>query len=272
MSISSLNGKVVLVTASSRYTGAFIAAALARAGAKTAIHYHSSKEKAEALAAQLRGEGCDVATFGADGQNSADLRRMADEIRGRWGGVDVLVNNLGPYCDTPFLQLPEAQWDWILNTNLKAVYALTQEFAPGMIERRWGRIVNISAASAFIRSHSIYGLAKAALIHLTEALAVELAPHVTVNAIAPGQIEDSELVDELDPNYKRILRDESPLKRLVTRQQIAALILALCGETFATTTGHTFRPDAGWTIPTWHYNLGAVEWEGGDSNGGDVSH
>jgi NAD(P)-dependent dehydrogenase (short-subunit alcohol dehydrogenase family) len=179
-------------------------------------------------------------------------------------GVDVLVNNLGPYCDTPFLKLPEAQWDWILNTNLKAAYVLAQEFAPGMIERGWGRIVNISAASAFIRSHSVYGLAKAALIHLTESLAVELAPQVTVNAIAPGQIEDSELVDELDPNYKRILRDESPLKRLVTRQQIADLVLALCGETFATTTGHTFRPDSGWTIPTWQYTIGAVEYKGND--------
>lgn len=264
MSLSSLDGKVALVTASSRYTGAFIAAALARAGARTAIHYHGSRDKAEALAAQLRAEGYDVAAFGADGENPAELRRMAAEVRQQWGGVDVLVNNLGPYCDTPFLKLPEAQWDWILNTNLKAPYVLAQEFAPGMIERGWGRIVNISAASAFIRSHSIYGLSKAALIHLTEALAIELAPHVTVNAIAPGQIEDSELVDELDPNYKRILRDESPLKRLVTRQQIADLVLALCGETFATTTGHTFRLDAGWTIPTWQYTIGAVEYKGND--------
>jgi NAD(P)-dependent dehydrogenase (short-subunit alcohol dehydrogenase family) len=264
MSVSHLDGKVALVTASSRYTGAFIAAALARAGAKTAIHYHGSKDKAEALATQLRAEGCDLAAFGADGENSADLRRMAGDVRQRWGGVDVLVNNLGPYCDTPFLKLPEAQWDWVLNTNLKAAYVLAQEFAPGMIEHGWGRMVNISAASAFIRSHSIYGLAKAALIHLTEVLAVELAPHVTVNAIAPGQIEDSELVDELDPNYKRILRDKSPLKRLVTRQQIAELVLALCGETFATTTGHTFRMDAGWTIPTWEYHIGAVEYKGSD--------
>jgi NAD(P)-dependent dehydrogenase (short-subunit alcohol dehydrogenase family) len=264
MNTTNLDGKVALVTASSRYTGAFMAAALARAGARTAIHYHDSKDKAEVLVAQLRAEGSKAVAHGADGENPAELRRMAAELRQQWGGVDVLVNNLGPYCDTPFLKLPEAQWDWIMNTNLKAPYVLAQEFAPGMIERGWGRIVNISAASAFIRSHSVYGLAKAALLHLTEALAVELAPHVTVNAIAPGQIEDSELVDELDPNYKRILREESPLKRLVTRQQIADLVLAMCGETFATTTGHTFRLDAGWTIPTWQYTIGAVEYKGDD--------
>jgi NAD(P)-dependent dehydrogenase (short-subunit alcohol dehydrogenase family) len=268
---SPVAGKVALVTASSRYTGAHIAAVLARAGAKTAIHYHGSKEAAENLAAGLRDAGGEAVAFGADGESSADLRRMASEIRRRWGGVDVLVNNLGPYCDTPFLQLPEAQWDWILNTNLKAVYVLAQEFAPGMIERGWGRIISISAASAFIRSHAVYGLAKAAVLHLTEALAVELAPYVTVNAIAPGQIEDSELIDEIDPNYKRMLRAEAPLKRLVTRDEIAGLVLALCGNTFATTTGHTFRMDGGWTIPTWQYQIGAVEYKG-DAHGDDVSH
>lgn len=261
MTTQPLIGKVALVTASSRYTGSAIAATLARAGAKTAVHYHASRDKAEVLVQQLRAEGLEASTFGADGQWPDELRRMAGEVIQRYGGVDILVNNLGPYVDTPFLQLPEAQWDWILDTNLKAAYVLTQALAPGMIERRWGRVVNISAASAFIRSHSIYGLAKAALIHLTEALAVELAPHVTVNAIAPGQIEDSELIDEIDPEYKRVLREGSPLKRLVTRQQITDVILLLCGDTFAAVTGHTFRMDAGWTLPTWQYNIGAVEWK-----------
>jgi NAD(P)-dependent dehydrogenase (short-subunit alcohol dehydrogenase family) len=94
-----------------------------------------------------------------------------------------------------------------------------------------------------------------------EALAVELAPHVTVNAIAPGQIEDSELIDQIDPNYKRILRQESPLKRLVTRQEVADTVVLLCGDPFASVTGQTLRLDAGWTIPTWKYRVGAVEWQ-----------
>ena len=256
-----LTGKVALVTASSRYTGSVIAATLARAGARTAIHYHSSPDKAEALVYKLRAEGLEISAFGADGRQPGELQRMADEIIQRYGGADILVNNLGPYADTPFLKLPEAQWDWILNTNLKAVYVLAQKLAPGMIERGWGRVVNISAASAFIRSHSIYGLAKSALIYLTEALAVELAPNITVNAIAPGQIEDSELIDEIDPNYKRILREESPLKRLVTRQEIADVILLLCAGPFGSVTGQTFRLDAGWTLPTWEYHIGPVEWK-----------
>jgi len=261
MTTQPLTGKVALVTASSRYTGSVIAAALARAGAKTAIHYNSSRDKAEALAQKLRAEGLEASTFGADGQQPGELQRMADEIIQRYGAVDILVNNLGPYADTPFLKLPEAQWDWILNTNLKAAYVLVQKLVPGMIQRGWGRVINISAASAFIRSHSIYGLAKAALIYLTEALAVELAPYVTVNAIAPGQIEDSELIDEIDPNYKRILREESPLKRLVMRQEIADMILLLCVGPFASVTGQTIRMDAGWTVPTWEYHVGAVEWK-----------
>jgi NAD(P)-dependent dehydrogenase (short-subunit alcohol dehydrogenase family) len=256
-----LEGKVALVTASSRYTGAVIAATLARAGAKTAIHYHRSRDEAETLARELCAEGFEASTFGADGRQPEALRRLASEVAQCYGGVDILVNNLGPYADTPFLALPETQWDWILDTTLKAPYLLVQELAPGMIERGWGRVISISAASAFIRSHSIHGLAKAALIYLTEALAVELAPHVTVNAIAPGQIEDSELIDEIDPNYKRILRQEAPLKRLVTRQEVADTIVLLCGDPFASLTGQTLRLDSGWTIPTWEYRVGAVEWQ-----------
>ncbi len=256
-----LAGRVALVTASSRTTGAVIAASLARAGAATAIHYHRSPDQAGALAQELRAEGLEASTFGADGRRPEELRRLAGEVSQRYGGVDILVNNLGPYADTPFLALPDAQWDWILDTTLKAPYVLVQELAPGMVERGWGRVINISAASAFIRSHSIHGLAKAALIYLTEALAVELAPRVTVNAIAPGQIEDSELIDEIDPNYKRILRQESPLKRLVTRQEVADSVIALCGDPFSSLTGQTLRLDAGWTIPTWEYRVGAVEWQ-----------
>ena len=261
MTTRPVTGKVALVTASSRYTGAAIAAALARAGAQTAIHYYRSPDEAEALVEKLHAEGLEASAFGADGEKPDELRHMADEIIQRYGGVDILVNNLGPYTDTPFLRLPEAQWDWILDTTLKAAYLLTQEFAPGMIERGWGRVINISAASAFIRSHSIHGLAKAALIYLTEALAVELAPSVTVNAIAPGQIEDSELIDQIDPNYKRTLRQESPLKRLVTRQEVAEMVLLLCAEPFMSVTGQTIRMDAGWTVPRWEYRIGAVEWK-----------
>lgn len=255
-----LTGKVALVTGSSRHTGPVIATTLARAGAKTAIHYHMSRNQAEALVQELSAEGLETRAFGADGQRPDELRRMADEIIGHYGGVDILVNNLGPYDDTPFLRLPEVRWDWVLNTNLKAPYVLVQELAPGMIDRRWGRVINISAASAFIRSHSVYGLAKAALIHLTEALAVELAPYVTVNAIAPGQIEESELIDQLDPNYKRVLREESPLKRLVSRQEVADVIVLLSSDTFSAVTGVTFRMDAGWTLPKWDYNIGAVDY------------
>lgn len=259
MAARPLNGKVALVTASSRYTGAVIAATLCRAGAQTAIHYHTSQQEAEALVQQLRSEGLKAGAFAADGRRPDEMRTLANAVSEQFGGVDILVNNLGPYADTPFLELAEDHWDWILNTNLKAAYILTQQLAPGMIERGWGRVINISAASAFIRSHSVYGLAKAALIYLTEALAVEVAPQVTVNAISPGQIEDSELIDEIDPNYKRTLRQESPLKRLVTRQEIADMIVLLCGHPFGAVTGQTIVMDAGWTLPIWDYHVGAVE-------------
>jgi NAD(P)-dependent dehydrogenase (short-subunit alcohol dehydrogenase family) len=254
-----LAGKVALVTAASRTLGAAIASGLAQAGAQTAIHYFRSRESAESLASQLRAHGLQAQTFGADGQDPAQVRALAAAVSAAWGGVDILVNNLGPYTDTPLLALPETEWDWILTTHLKAPHLLVQALAPGMRARGWGRIINISAVSAFIRSHSVFGLAKQALIYLTEAWAVELAPQVTVNAIAPGQIEDSELIDTIDPDYKRVLRAQSPLGRLVTRQEITDVIIQLCAGPFGTFTGQTLRLDAGWTLPVWDYHVGAVE-------------
>ena len=254
-----LAGKVALVTAASRTLGATIAAGLAQAGARTAIHYYRSREAAESLASRLRAQGFAAQTFGADAQDPTQIRALAEAVTNTWGGVDILVNNLGPYTDTPLLALPEAEWDWILDTHLKTPHLLVQALAPGMRARGWGRVINISAVSAFIRSHSVFGLAKQALIYLTEAWAVELAPQVTANAIAPGQIEDSELIDTIDPNYKRTLRAQSPLGRLVTRQEISDVVLQLCAGPFGTLTGQTLRLDAGWTLPVWDYHVGAVD-------------
>lgn len=106
--------KVALVIVSSRYIRAVIAATLARTGVKTAVHYHTSRDKAEAPVAKLRAEGLEASAFGADGRQPGELRCMAEEVIQHCGGVDILVNNLGPYCDTPFLKLPEAKAEMIL--------------------------------------------------------------------------------------------------------------------------------------------------------------
>jgi NAD(P)-dependent dehydrogenase (short-subunit alcohol dehydrogenase family) len=244
-----LSGKVALVTGSSRNLGGDIAVALAGYGAQVAIHYNRSEEQARNVARRVAEKSGIAEVFQADVSSAQEVHRLAAHVLDRFGQVDILVNNVGPYSDIPFLKLPAEVWESVLNSGVKAAYVLAQVLAPGMKERGWGRIVNISAASAFVRVHSVYGLAKAALIHLTESLAVELAPEISVNAIAPGQIEESEEIDQLDPTYKARLREATPMRRLVTRSEIATTICLLCSGLMPSMTGQTLVLDGGWSLP-----------------------
>jgi NAD(P)-dependent dehydrogenase (short-subunit alcohol dehydrogenase family) len=122
-----------------------------------------------------------------------------------------------------------------------------QEIAPAMIRQGWGRIVNLGATSSLVRSHSIYGLAKAAVIHLTESLALELAPAVTVNAIVPSQIA-SPRTDTM-PVYKDAAIAGTPLGRLVTEQEIAKMAARMCEAEFDFMTGRAIILDGGRTLP-----------------------
>ena len=153
---------------------------------------------------------------------------MAEEALSKAGRIDVLVNNTGPFSMDPFATLAEEEWDRILDANLKAAYVCSQVVVPGMRQAGWGRIVNVSAGSAYIRNHSIYTLAKAALITLTEELALELGPEITVNAITPGQIcESAADIAEFDPTFVERAIEWTPLKRLVTRPEVAAIVAEL---------------------------------------------
>jgi NAD(P)-dependent dehydrogenase (short-subunit alcohol dehydrogenase family) len=243
------DGKVALVTGSSRNLGAAIARRLATQGATVAIHYQQDTEEARKLVDQIVHAGGRAEAFQAELSGGASARALGEAVLTGLDRIDILVNAVGPYADTPFATLGDADWDRIVNANVKAPYLLAQAAAPGMRERGWGRIINISAGSAFIRVHSVYGLAKDAVRHLTESLAVELAPEITVNAIAPGQIEDTPLIDVIAPGYKDALRASTPLQRLVTWDELSQLVILLCSAPFAVMTGQTLVMDGGWSLP-----------------------
>jgi NAD(P)-dependent dehydrogenase (short-subunit alcohol dehydrogenase family) len=164
--------------------------------------------------------------------------------------VDILINNAGPFAMDPFLSLKIEEWDRVIDANLRAVYLLAQQVAPGMNERGWGRIINLSAGSAYLRNHSVYGLAKAAVRFLTEALALELKPGVTVNAIAPGQIAESTPdISAYDPTFVERMIRITPAGRLVTRAEVARMMVALCSPAFDLVTGMTLPMDGGARLP-----------------------
>ena len=245
--MTALAGRVAVVTGASHGTGVDIARALAAAGARVAVHYRRDRAAAAALSASLQETGAVADIFGADVARPDDVRRLIAEVEARLGPPAVMVNNAGPFNDTRFTELAEADWDYVMSANLKAVYLTARLVAPAMRRAGWGRIVNIGATSGRVRTHGAYGLAKAALLPLTEALALELAPEITVNAVVPSQIA-SERTDAM-PDYKAAAIAGTPLGRLVTQAEIARMVVQLCSPAFDFVTGQAIVMDGGRTIP-----------------------
>lgn len=248
----SLDGHVALVTGAARHLPAVIAREFAAAGAAVAINDITFEDQAQALAEEIRQAGGRAGVFMADVSRRDQVETMVKRVQDELGTVDILINGAGPFAMDPFKDLPEADWDRVMDVNLKAIYLLTQQVAPGMMAKGWGRIINVSAGSADIRNHSVYGLAKSAVRFLTQALAVELGPAITVNAIAPGQIAESAPdISQYDPTFVERAIQWTPTGRLVTRREIARMMVLMCSPAFDSVTGQTLIMDGGWGIPRW---------------------
>ncbi len=247
-----LDGRSALVTGSSRNLGATIAERLAAHGATVAVTYHGAEPAARALVARLREqtgrEHLAVPGDLGDPESVRGLVRAAGE--GLGGRIDVLVHNAGPFSMTPFSELQDAEWSEIWDVNVRAAQIAAACAAPGMRAAGWGRIVLIGAGSMYLRNHSIYGLAKQATAFLAESLALELAPEVTVNALAPGQIaESAEDIEAFDPGFAERATGATPAGRLVTRAEVAELVALLCSPELSMVTGATLPVDGGWRLP-----------------------
>jgi len=244
-----LEGRTALVTGASRNLGKAIAERLAAAGATVAIHGRAPRGEAAGVAAQMRRDtGRDHLAVAGELDGAAATRSVVqDALDGLGGRIDILVHNAGPFSMTPFATLAEDEWDEVWDVNVKAAYVAAQVVAPAMREAGWGRVVVISAGSAYLRNHAVYGLAKQALGFLAEELALELGPAITVSAIAPGQIEESAAdIAEYDPTFVERAVAHTPAGRLVTRAEVAELAVLLCGSQFAMVTGATLPVDGGW--------------------------
>src|SRR5262249_49904249 len=184
-----LQGQVVVVTGGGRGIGAATARMFAQEGAKLVI-WDRDMESAGALAREIETTGGEALPVVGNVGSSDDVKKVVDQIIKRFGTVHVLVNNAGFVHIAPVIEMTDTQWSDVINVHMAGAFNCTRAIAPAMIAQSYGRIINISSLSVLGADRMApYAAAKAGLVGLTRALAVELGPHnVTVNAIAPGFI------------------------------------------------------------------------------------
>lgn len=242
--------ETVLITGAATGIGRAAARLFAADGYNVAVHYNKSEKEAQGLCEQIATQGGRALAVRADvsdaGQVQAMVRRVVEVFR----HVDVLVNNAGVAQSKLFTDLTADDWDTMFDVNVKGVFHCCQAVLSDMISRKAGCIVNVSSiwgmAGASCEVH--YSAAKAAVIGLTKALAKELGPsHIRVNCVAPGVIE-TRMTAGLDDETKAALKDETPLGRLGTAEDVAQAIRFLASENAGFITGQVLSPNGGFLI------------------------
>lgn len=243
----SLDGCWALITGAAKRIGATIARTLHGAGANVAIHYFTSSEPADALAAELNAARPDsAAAFGADLRDLRSIERLVAAVVGHGGRLDVLVNNASTFYPTPLGSISEEQWHDLIDSNLKAPLFLCQAALPHLREAN-GNIVNIVDVHSTrpLRHHPVYGPAKAGLAMLTRSLAKDLGPEIRVNGVSPGAILWPE--SGLEERIQQSIIREVALKRPGEPQDIAATVLFLVRDA-PYVTGQIIAVDGGRSI------------------------
>ncbi|MGH8638622.1 MAG: SDR family NAD(P)-dependent oxidoreductase [Burkholderiales bacterium] len=253
--MSSLSGKVALVTGASRGIGRATAAALSQAGAALYLAADGTAEELAAVANECRkGNPSARAEQGVfDLGNSGHVQRMVDAALACHGRIDVLVNNAGIRIRKPFGEFSAADFDRLIAVNLRAPFLASQAVLPAMRANGGGRIVTVASQLGIVASptSALYGLAKAALIHMTKSMALELAKdNIQVNAVSPGPIETefARATMKTQPGYKEWRESQIPLGRWGTPQEVAETILFLASTAATFVHGANLVVDGGFIL------------------------
>jgi NAD(P)-dependent dehydrogenase (short-subunit alcohol dehydrogenase family) len=235
-------GKVVLVTGASRGIGRVIAQQFAQHGARVAVHYNSNRAAADDTLMTLAGGGHGV--YQGDVADANVVRLLVDRVAGDMGGIDILINNAAIYTEHPVASVSyeewQAQWSAILATNLLGAANLIYCAAQHMIPRGGGRIVNVSSRGAFRGEPAApaYGASKAGMNAMGQSLAVALAPHnIGIVTVAPGWVATDMATEHLEGPQGDAIRAQSPLKRVATPEDVAAVVLFYASEESFFSTG-----------------------------------
>lgn len=242
-----LDGKIALVTGGSRGIGRAIALRLAEEGAKVAINYAGNQTAAEEVKAIIEQHGGTAMIIQTDVSDSTAAAEMVARVHEELGGLNILVNNAGITRDTLLVRMKDEDFDAVINTNLKGIYACTKAAAKFMTKQRSGRIVNLSSVVGEIGNigQTNYAAAKAGVIGFSKAAAKEFAArHVTVNVVAPGFI-DTDMTAVLKDSIREKLIEGIPLGALGKPEHVADAVLFLVSDAASYITGQVLNVDGG---------------------------
>lgn len=260
--MSTLKGKVALVTGSTSGIGLGIAHILAANGCNVVFNgFGKDEEIKQLLADTAKTYGVKDSFEGADMSKPAEIAAMIAHVEAEYGAVDILVNNAGIQHTALVEDFPVEKWDQIIAINLSSAFHSIRAAVPGMKKRNFGRIINIASAHGLVASaqKSAYVAAKHGVIGLTKVVALENAEaNVTCNAICPGwvltplvqkQIEDKAKTQGIAVKdaERQLLSEKEPTKRFSTPEQIGEMVAFLCGENGSNITGSAYSMDGGWT-------------------------
>jgi 3-hydroxybutyrate dehydrogenase len=257
-----LAGRVALVTGSTSGIGLGIARALAGQGADLLLNGFGDSGEIEVLRSEIANSfGVRVAYSAADIAQPDQVASMVAQAQDELGSLDILVNNAGVQFTAPMQDFPQEQWDRIIAINLSGAFHATRAAIPGMIQRGWGRVINIASAHGLVGSpHKVaYVAAKHGLVGMTKVAAMELADSgITVNAICPGWVLTPLVQAQLEARARAektsveavasaFIAEKQPMTQFTTPEQIGAFSVFLCSPAAATLTGASLPIDGGWT-------------------------
>jgi 3-oxoacyl-[acyl-carrier protein] reductase len=243
----SLHNKTAIVTGAATGIGRAVAIMLAQAGASVIVNHLNRPDKAEQVVQAITAQGGQARAFDADVTNADQVRLMVESCE----RVDILVNNAGVITETPFLEISEAEWDHVLNSDLKSVFLCSQAVLPGMQQQGSGIIVNISSDLAYLgrEQYASYCAAKAGVIGLTRSLAREFAPAIRVNAVAPGPVNTAMVSTETMSEEWIEKEKDIPYRRFAEPEEIAATVLFLVSDNSRFYCGQVLGPNGGSIMP-----------------------
>ncbi len=248
--MSTLQGKIALVTGASRGIGRSIALELCGAGATVAFTYRSSAGAAEELVAELKKISGTAYAFQSDATSTAEAAKVVEEVVRVCGRLDILVNNAGITKDTLLMRMSEEDWDRVLANNLKSVYNFTKAACRPMMGQKSGKIINIASVVGLTGNagQANYAASKAGIVGFTKSIAKELGSrNIQVNAVAPGYV-DTDMTAALKPEQKKALTDLIPLGRTAQPREIASAVRFLASPDADYITGQVICVDGGLTM------------------------